>query len=147
MNLLQNFPHKQRDKRIYNALGTLYSRSKVENPVCAAFKVIKECQWMRLSHFYSLESVQNKFRFVHFMSFLLVLKWFRIHFIYKSFLRSTAMTNFHINTAKLCWIKSIDEKKIMQKKTFRNQMGMSLIVCATSNKKIMNVIKQQRTIH
>ena len=44
VNLLQNIPPKQRDKRIYNALGTLYLQSGVENPACAAFKeVIKEC--------------------------------------------------------------------------------------------------------
>ena len=44
VNLLQNIPPKQRDKKIYNALGTLYLQSGVDSPAVAAFKeVIKEC--------------------------------------------------------------------------------------------------------
>jgi len=44
VNLLQNIPPKQRDKKIYNALGNLYLQSGLDSPASAAFReVIKEC--------------------------------------------------------------------------------------------------------
>jgi len=44
VNLLQSIPAKQRNKKVYHALGTLYHQSGIEKAAIAAFReVIREC--------------------------------------------------------------------------------------------------------
>eukprot|EP00088_Acartia_fossae_P027435 TRINITY_DN2819_c0_g1_i6.p1 TRINITY_DN2819_c0_g1~~TRINITY_DN2819_c0_g1_i6.p1 ORF type:complete len:621 (-),score=127.59 TRINITY_DN2819_c0_g1_i6:384-2177(-) len=44
INQLQNIPPKHRDKKVYHALGSLYSKTGLDHPASAAYKeVLKEC--------------------------------------------------------------------------------------------------------